>query len=168
MPNTHLSRPALLEALKKYTEGRIAGLEFPTAVQKNDTELRTKVPDVFKMRLPDSKAEDKIVPYIIIQFITGKDAQLHTKQPDSTALIRFIFTVYHKNEEAGAIALMNLIDTVRIGLLEDVVIGKCFELDTDAGLETLIYTDDTAPYYAGEMVGTFKLPPIHRRVRYDF
>lgn len=60
--------------------------------------------------------------------------------------------------------LLNLMERFRIGLLKRVVIGGQFELDLQAGMESLIYPEDTAPYYAGEMVSIWKLPPIKREV----
>jgi len=55
-------------------------------------------------------------------------------------------------------------ERVRINLLKEVVIGKQYELDLDAGLETLIYPEDTAPYYAGEMISVWKIPAVRREV----
>ena len=49
-------------------------------------------------------------------------------------------------------------------LLEQVQIGKEFVLDEQEGVESVVYPDDTAPYYAGEMIGTFHIRPIQREV----
>lgn len=141
-------------------------MKLPTSVQKGDISACEKVPDVYKMRLPNSSAAKKVAPYILIQFVNGIDKQLHTQNADSTAVIRFVFTVFNDDEQDGAMMLVNLMDTVRIELLKKVVVGDCFKLDTDKGLESLVYIEDTAPYYAGEMIGTFFLPPIEREVNY--
>ena len=61
--------------------------------------------------------------------------------------------------------LLNLMERLRISLLRQIVIGDQFQLDLKAGLETLVYPDDTAPYYAGEMISTWKIPAIQREVR---
>ena len=155
---------ALLDALKHFCIDKTKHLEFPTSVQKNDTQREFRAPDVYKMRLPDSESAKKVAPYILIQFVHGMDQQQHGKQSLSSALIRFIFCVYDKHEEEGAMMLLNLMETVRIALLKNVVVGKMFKLDTDAGLESLVYAENTAPYYAGELVGTFQLPSIEREV----
>ena len=63
--------------------------------------------------------------------------------------------------------LLNLMERLRIALLERVVIGQQCTLDLQAGLETLVYPDDTAPYFAGEMVSTWKLPAVQRKVDYE-
>ena len=55
-------------------------------------------------------------------------------------------------------------------ILHQIVTGKDtqkpgdFQLDLSAGLDTLVYPDDTAPYYIGEVVSTWKLPGITRKV----
>ena len=116
------------------------------------------------MRLPESAAAKKYAPYILIQYVSGTDKQTHGHYSDSTTLIRFIFCVYNTNEESGAAMLLNLMETIRIALLKEVVIDKKFKLDTDAGLESMPYPDDTAPYFAGEMIGTFIEAPIEREV----
>ena len=61
--------------------------------------------------------------------------------------------------------LLNLMERLRIYLLKQVVIGGQFQLDLKAGLESLVYPDDTAPYYAGEMLSTWILPAVEREVR---
>lgn len=159
-----MTRSKLLQDLKLFCEKATADYELPTSLQKGDTDLEVRAPEVYKMRLPNSRDAKKVAPYILIQFVSGVDKQPNGKNSDSTALVRFIFCVYDGNEQEGAMMLLNVMDTVRIQLLKQVVIGKQFKLDTDAGLESLVYPDDTAPYYAGEMVGTFILPPIEREV----
>ncbi len=60
--------------------------------------------------------------------------------------------------------MLNLMERLRLHLLKKVVIGDQFELDKAAGVEALAYPDDTAPYYAGELVTTWKLPAVEREV----
>ena len=66
----------------------------------------------------------------------------------------------------GAGTLLNLMERLRIALLEQRSIGKQFRLDLEAGLESLVYPEDTAPYYAGEMISVWKLPVIERKAPY--
>ncbi len=51
-------------------------------------------------------------------------------------------------------------------LLKAVMFPPCFTLDPDIGLEEFVYPDGTAPYFGGEMVGTFHLPPIEQEVNF--
>ena len=60
--------------------------------------------------------------------------------------------------------LLNLMERIRVALLRQVVIGEQFTLDLEAGLEVLGYPDDTAPYFVGEMISTWILPPVEREV----
>ena len=161
-----MTRVKLIHELKLFCENAIKGVELPLVVQKGDTEEQTRAPNVFMMRLPDSQSAQKIAPYIIVQLVNSK----HQREaggypnPSYTATVRFIFCVYSQNEEAGAIMLLNMMDRVQEKLLKQIQIGDCFTLDEHQGLESVVYPDDTAPYYAGEMIGTFHIRPIQREV----
>lgn len=148
----------LLEQLKAFTEENTKDLIMPTKMQKNDTEQIFRCASVHKMRLPDSNSAAKVAPYIIHQIITGKDTTI------SSVVVRSIFCVYSENEEEGGLMLLNLIERLRISLLKAGTVGGQFTLDINAGLERLIYPDDTAPFFAGEMVSTWKLPTVKREV----
>ena len=163
-----MTRSKLLNDLKLFIQDAVKDFRLPTVLQKGDTEVETRPPEVHKMRLPNSRDAKKVAPYILLQLVNGTDKQPHGKPSDSSAVIRIIYCVYCANEEEGAAHLLNVMDAVRIRLLKRVVVGNQFELDTDAGLDTVIYNEDTAPYYAGEMICTFKLPTIEREVSYDF
>ena len=160
-----MTRVMLLKALKTFTEKAIAKLSYPEAVQKGDTEQKFRAPDVYIQRVPNGDAVKKYVPYVLIQFVTGQDIQEEGYDSKQTAQIRFICTTYSKDEQEGSLLLLNLMDTIRIALLEQVVIAKTYKLDTDEGLDSAYYTDDTAPYYIGEMSCTFMLPAIRRKVK---
>ena len=82
-----------------------------------------------------------------------------------SAVVRSIFCVYCNDEQEGALHLLNLMERLRIRLLQDVVIGGQFELDLEAGIEVLIYPENTAPYFAGEMSTTWKMPSVERKWR---
>lgn len=137
---------------------------MPTKMQKGDTETSVRAADVYCMRLPDSSAATKKAPYILHQVVTGKDVQKAQQKPDAGTLVRSVFCVYCDDEEEGALMLLNLMERLRIELLKTVVIGRQFELNLTEGVETLVYIEDTAPYYAGEMVTTWKMPSIEREV----
>jgi hypothetical protein len=161
-----MTRIVLLEELKKETERATEDLIMPVAMQKGDAEQQYRAAEVYKMRLPDSSSAKKKAPYIIHQIITGKDAQVEGQNAESTAVIRSIFTVYNdSSEEDGAMMLLNLMERLRVDLLRRAILANQFQLDLKVGVETIIYPDDTAPYYAGEMVTTWKLPSVEREVR---
>ena len=159
-----MTKVALLEGLVDFTKDSISELILPVRMQKGDTEQQYRAADVYKMRLPDSQAATKKAPYIIHQIITGKDAQPEGEKTNSRTKIRSIFCVYCEDEQEGGLHLLNLMERLRIDLLKKRIISKQFELDLKDGLEYLIYPDDTAPYYAGEMISDWKLPSVEREV----
>ncbi len=160
-----MNRITLLEQLRTLTSDVIGDIIMPIRMQKGDTEQSSRAADVYLMRLPDSTSAQKKAPYIIHQLITGKDIQFEGENETASAVIRSIFCVYNDNEEEGALMLVNLMERLRISLLKQIVVGDQFQLDLEAGLESIVYPDDTAPYYAGEMLSTWKLPAIQREVR---
>lgn len=137
---------------------------MPVSKQRDSAEPENRAAEVWPMRLPDSNAAKKKAPYIIHQLINGKDIQPEGETLSSSAVIRSIFCVYNDNESEGALMLVNLMERLRIAILKQVIIGRQFQLDLKAGVETLIYPDDTAPYYAGEMITTWILPAVEREV----
>ncbi len=153
----------LLDRLKDFTEEKTKNLLLPVAQQRGDpAPPDPRAPGVYRMRLPDGRAADKKAPYVLHQFLTRKDVQPAGKLPIAIATVRTIFCVYHQDEQEGGLALLNLMERLRIALWENGVIGKQFILDREAGLESLVYPDNTAPYYAGEMGSVWKLPPLER------
>lgn len=160
-----MTKNILLEKLKAATEEATGDIIMPVAAQKGDTEPpKPRAAEVYRARLPDSRSAKKKAPYILHQIITGKDIQPSGEKSSSSTVVRSIFCVYSDDEQEGGLMLLNLMERLRIYLLEHVILGKQFELDLEAGVETLVYPDDTAPYYAGEMISTWSLPDVERKV----
>lgn len=162
-----MTKVILLERLRDFTRDSTGEIIMPTAPQKGEAEKQCRAAEVHLMRLPDSSAAKKKAPYILHQVITGKDAQPSGNSPESSVNIRTIFCVYNDNEEEGGLMLLNLMETLRIDLMRHVIIGRQFELDLEAGIETLVYPEPTAPFYAGEMITAWKLPTVEREVFYE-
>lgn len=160
------TRSALLEALHQRCAAATADMELQTQLQKGDTMEIRRPPDVYKMRLSDSSHFKKLAPYIILQFVNGIDMQKTGRWEDSSAVVRIILCVYSEREDEGSMTLLNVMDRLRLDLLRHPVVGDAFKLDTDQGLESLVYVDDTAPFYGGEMMATFFCPPVPRDVRF--
>lgn len=158
-----MSKVILLNELKTFSEGVTRDLIFPVAQQKGDPEPPApRAAEVFCARLPDSKAAKKKAPYMLHQIITSKDTQTEGRSLNATATVRTIFCVYHQDEQQGGLALLTLMDQFRNSLLERPIVGAQFTLDLEAGMESLVYPEDTAPYYAGEMVTVWCMPPVRR------
>ena len=165
----------LLQTLKEFIEKAIKDLKLPVRIQsvaeetaiESDPDLEWRVPEVYKMRLPNSKEAKKKASYVLVQLITTGDVQEQGRTDDSYAIVRLILCVYHKDEQEGALALLNLASRIRIAFLKTCTVGANneFVLDKSEKLEFMPYPDDTAPYFAGEMIGVWHLPPIKREVR---
>ncbi len=158
-------RVEFMVALKAFTQEEIKELIMPVRVQKGDTEQTCRPADVYLMRLPDSTSATKKAPYVLHQLITAKDVQPSGQKLRASAVVRSICCVYNSDEQEGGLMLLNLMERMRIALLRTTIIGNRFQLDMEAGVECLVYPDDTAPYFVGEMVTNWKLPPIEREVR---
>lgn len=159
-----MTRTILLKRLRAFTEEGTADLIMPTRLQKGDAEQIFRPAKVYLMRLPDGTSATKKAPYVLHQVITGMDQQPQGQRVTSSAKVRSICCVYNDDEQEGGLMLLNLMERLRIAMLRQVVIGGQFTLDLEAGLETLVYPDDTAPYFVGEMISTWKLPPVEREV----
>ncbi|MGN0787123.1 MAG: hypothetical protein ACI4OB_07000 [Christensenellales bacterium] len=159
----------LLESLEKFHNEACAGLSFPVVVKSGDSDVTERSPEFHKMRLPNPTEYRKYAPYVIGQFVTSRDIQKPGESTQIAADIRLILCVYDSNEQTGALRLVNLIDTYRIALLKKRVLDGMFVLDTEAGLESIAYPQDTTatgPYYAGEIAATFIFPSIEREIFY--
>ena len=158
-------RVEFMKALKTFTETAISELIMPVRMQKGDEEQSYRAADVYLMRLPDSTSATKKAPYVLHQLITAKDEQPSGQNPKASAVVRSICCVYSDDEQEGGLMLLNLMERIRIALLRTTIIGNRYQLDMEAGVECLVYPDDTAPYFVGEMVTNWKLPSIEREVR---
>lgn len=157
----------LQNELKMFCAERTSGYKLPVPVQKNDTEVKFSSPNVYKQQTPIIDDAYKYSPFILIQYLGGNNTQKAGLYSKSSARIRIVFCVYNReNASEGSVALINLMDAVKHGLLKQVVIGEQFKLDLDIGVEDTVYIENTSPYYLGEITCTFKLPPIEREVSY--
>lgn len=162
-----MTKVILLKELKAFTKAVTRDVRLPVRPLEEDLlPPDPRPPRIYQMRLPAFRDACRKAPYILHQAITGKDVQQAGVRPEASAVVRTVFCVYHENEEEGALALLNLMETLRVALLERPVLPGPFALDLKAGLETLAYPDDseprTAPYYLGEMISTWNMPPVGR------
>ncbi|MBR3767530.1 MAG: hypothetical protein IKL10_04730 [Clostridia bacterium] len=160
-----MNKVILLEQLKIFTEKSVKDIPLPVKPQENDYHSGYKrTAEVYLMRLPDSSSAKKKAPYIIHQIITGKDSRKPGSTGEAKTVVRSIFCVYSSDEQEGSLLLLGLMERLRIDLLKTEIIGKQFALDLEEGVETLVYPDDTAPFYAGEMITSWNIPTVEREV----
>ena len=170
------TKVGLLSALKDFTTETVKGLLLPVKRQKQDErEPPHRAATVFMARLPDMTSFEKKAPFILHQVVTGEDGLKNANRGtgresrlelQSSAVIRSVFCVYHPDEQEGGLALLNIMEEMRIALLTYPTLNRVFELDLKEGISQMVYPETgergTAPYYLGEMVTQWRLPAIKR------
>lgn len=159
-----MTKVVLLEALKERTIEVTKDLILPVKFQKGDTEPDFKPPNVYRARLPDGTSTTKFAPYVLHTVINSAFKQGEGEEPEGLVNVRSIMCVYHPDEQEGGLALLNLMERIRISLQKDPIIGNQFELNRKNGIEDLVYLDDTAPYFLGEMLTTWAMPKVKQEV----
>lgn len=157
---THLE---LLDALKAFIEQETKDILLPVKVDRKSGEQKERAAEVHKMRLPDKDAQIQRIPYILLQFLTSEDSQQEGQNPESACKVRIVVATYSENSTEGALCVLNLLTRIRIALLKDGVIADRFLLTPP--LEMIVYPDSTPPYYLGEMICNWKMPPIESEVQ---
>ena len=155
----------LLEALKARTEAATADLLMPMKPTKEAPDPEMRVPAVYRARLPDEKASNKYAPYVLHTIVNTAYHRETGEFSPGLANVRTLFCVYSADEQEGGLLLLNLMERVRIDLMANPVVEKQFRLDDEGGIEQLVYPDDTAPFYLGEMMTVWKMPPVRREER---
>ena len=155
----------LLQALKVRTESAISDLLMPEKGTKAEPAPESRVPTVYIARLPDEKSSTKYAPYVLHTIITTSYKQEPGEYPKGLANVRTLFCVYSPDEQEGGLLLLNLMERIRVDIMRETVVDGQFELDHEDGIEQLVYPDDTAPFYLGEMMTTWQMPSVRREVR---
>ena len=155
----------LLEALKIRTEAATAELLLPMKPTKEAPEPKNRAPAVYKARLPDGSASTKYAPYVLHTVVNTSYNQQPGEFPEGLVNVRTLFCVYSADEQEGGLMLLNLMERIRISLMANPILEKQFKLDYVGGIEQLVYPDDTAPFYLGEMMTVWKMPPVKREER---
>lgn len=154
----------LIDALAAFIEEQVKDICLAYR-SKDDQEGKCRAPGVYKMKLPNKEAETKLAPYVLLQLLTGKDAQAPGQPAESECKVRMVIATYSEDGGVGAYDLLNVITRIRIGLLKAGMIANQFLLKLESPLEYVIYPDDTNPYHLGEMITTWEIPSIEREIR---
>lgn len=151
----------LLERLQEFVKEKTADiiLQVRTAPGKR---IKARAPEVYRMRLPKKEDEVQQIPYILLQFIKGEDGKNDRGEKISTCMVRIVVATYSEKEEDGAYDVLNILTRLRAEFQKVGVIGNQFVLRDP--LEYIVYPDETAPYYLGEMMTTWEIPNIKREV----
>ena len=96
-----------------------------------------------------------------MKFLTGK----HERNPgedENKCMVRIICVAYSDNPQERYIQILNLLSRIEFRLLEETVIDNRFILQSP--VEMIVYEEDTGSYKIGEMVTTWELPVISRKI----
>ena len=161
-----MTRNEFLDELKEFMEGVFADIKLPVKLQTINDEVSYRPPEIYSMRLPDSKSAYKKVPYVINRIVTSQSVGKPGELRERTCVVDSIFAVYSEDENEGARKLIQLFDRIEFELINagGVGEGNMYELIREQPIEFLIYPEDTAPYYMGEMVTTWRMPPIEQEM----
>ncbi len=163
----------LLEQLKTLTETAVKDLILPVDTVETGRDEPDRAADVYIPRLPHLDTFRSKAPFITHEIILSEDG-LDTGPSGalflaSRATVRSCFCVYHPDEQEGGLALLNLMERVRIAISKAGWLGKQFKLDLGRKIQTMVYPDalyqvTSAPYYLGEMITVWGVPPVKREL----
>ena len=159
-----MDRTFLLDALKLRQEELTSNMIMPVKPQKG-VETQDRAPEVFTYRLPDRASETTKAPYIVNMVLNSTFRQLPGEEPEGFCTIRSVVCVYNERHDEGAKWVLNILEKIRISFQQDPILDRRYELDMETGIQDLCYPDDTAPFYMGEMITVWKLPPVKREVQ---
>lgn len=148
----------LLDNLEEFVKEKTKDIKLQVRVRKPEQE-KERAADVYKMRLTKKEDQTEKVPYILLQFLTGKDGEV---QEGSACQIRIVVATYAENDSMGAYDVLNVILRIRSELQKAGIIGGYFALKKP--LEYIVYPDSTQPYFLGEMITNWSIPEIKREV----
>lgn len=152
----------LIEELKDYIQEITKDIMLPVRVGRDSKEPKERPAEIHLMNLPKKEDETQQIPYILLKYLTSKDEQAQGQPTESGCMIRIVIATYAEDAGEGGMALLNVISRIRYHLLKDRIIGNQFELVTP--LESIVYQEDTRPYYLGEIMTSWDLPSIEREV----
>lgn len=153
----------LLECLEEFIKEKTADIKLQVKVRnRNPQEVKTRAADVYKMRLPRKEDQTEKIPYILLQFLTGKDDKESGEPQESDCKIRIVVATYSEDGGEGSYDVLNVILRIRSELQKVGIIGGYFALEKP--LEYIVYPDSTQPYFLGEMITNWSIPEIKREV----
>lgn len=153
----------LLDSLEEFVREVTKDIKLQVRVRnQNPQEEKERAADVYKMRLPNKDDQTQKIPYILLQFLTGKDDKQEQEPEESGCKVRIVVATYSEDGGVGAYDVLNVLLRIRSELEKTGIIGNQFVLQMP--LEYIVYPDSTQPYYLGEMVTNWSIPTIKREV----
>lgn len=151
----------LMQALQGFIEKETKDMKLITRVKRNSTEPAERQPNVYIGALPEPEGGEKLAPYILLKLLTGK----HERNPgedENKCMVRVIIVTYSEDPQERYIQLLNVVSRVQFRLLEETVIDGRFTLQSP--VEMIVYEEDTGAYKIGEIMTTWELPVVQRKI----
>ena len=153
----------LMDRLAEFVQDVTKDIKLQVRVRnQNPNEEKVREANVYKMGLPSKDDQTQKIPYILLQFLTGKDDKQEREPEESTCKIRIVIATYSEDGGVGPYDVLNLILRIRGELEKTGIIGKQFVLQKP--LAYIVSPDNTPPYYLGEMITNWSIPTIRREV----
>ena len=100
----------LLECLEEFVKEKTADIKLQVKVRNRDPQevkMKERAADVYKMRLPTKEDQTEKVPYILLQFLTGKDDKENGEPQESECKIRIVVATYSEDGGEGSFDVLN-------------------------------------------------------------
>lgn len=153
----------LLDRLEEFVTEVTKDIKLQVKVRNlNPEEEKERTANVYKMRLPKKEDQVQQIPYILLQFLNGKDDKKEKEPEESMCAVRIVVATYSEDGGQGAYDLLNVLLRIRSELEKTGIIEGQFVLQKP--LEYIVYPDSTEPYYLGEMITNWSIPTIKREV----
>lgn len=151
----------LMETVRNFIEDDLKEIRLKVKqAEWNDQPLERAV-KVFAYMTPNPSDNTEAVPYILLQFVKGADDEdKETSIQESTATIRGYIALYDWEAKEGQMAILNVIEKLRLDLLSRGVIGGKYELLKP--FEYRFYDDMTMPYHEAEFIMNWRIQPVKR------
>ena len=151
----------LMQALQGFLKKETSGIIMTTRVKRNSTEPAERPPETYIGGLPEPEGNEKLAPYVLLKLLTGKHER-NSGESENKCMVRIICVAYSEDPQDRYIQLLNLISKIEFRLLEQTVIDSRFSLQSP--IEMIVYEEDTGPYKIGELMTTWELPTIKRKI----
>ena len=124
---------------------------------------KKRPPKVFLMNTPDRSDTTSEIPYILIQFLNGRDKREtaeNGRDKQSTVDVRFLIATYNTDGEEGGFQVIDILERIRSVLQMGEMLEHNYTLQSPLDYE--VYPDYTGRYFLGEMDTTWSIPTVER------
>ena len=130
-------------------------------------ERKAGPPEVYIMNLPARSDTTARIPYILIQFLEGKDDRAKEEKhglKESTVDVRILVALYNSDGQEGGLQVLNILERLRRAFQSGEMLRNNYTLQQPLKYE--VYPDDTGDYFLGEMDSTWSIPTVERVMPY--